>query len=88
MGEVSRPYNLRNVNYCQLVYGRAETENIAEVFSSVDPNAATELLRSWREEKLSTVLPDKLGGDTDLPRRVKRFVSMVVRELRGQKSKI
>ncbi len=75
--------NLRNVSYCQLVYGRAETANIAEVFSTVDPNAATELLRSWHQEKLSTALPDKLGADTNLPRRVKRFVSMVVRELRA-----
>jgi len=77
--------NLRNAGYCQVVYGGAEPEKIAEVFSSVAPKAATELLESWRQEKLSTSLPDKLGADRNLPRRVKPFMSMLVRELRGRK---
>jgi hypothetical protein len=77
--------NLRNASYCQVVYGGAEPEKIAEVFSSVDPKAATELLESWRQEKLSTSLPDKLGADRNLPRRVKPFMSMLVSELRGRK---
>jgi hypothetical protein len=77
--------NLRNTGYCQIVYGGAEPEKIAEVFSSVAPKAATELLESWRQEKLSTSLPDKLGADRNLPQRVKPFMSMLVSELRGRK---
>jgi len=76
--------NLRNRSYCQAIYGGTEPEKLAEVFSSVDPKAASELLESWRREKLSTALPDKLATDRDLPRRMKRFVSMLVIQLRRQ----
>jgi hypothetical protein len=75
--------NLRNRDYCRAVYGGAEVKKIADVFSSVDSTAAADLLRSWREERLSSGLPEKLGGATDLPRRAERFVSMVVRALQG-----
>ena len=78
--------NLRNPSYCQAVYGGTEPEKIAEVFSSVDAKAATDLLTNWREEKLTSALPEKLEGVTDLPRRVERFVSMVIKELRGERS--
>jgi hypothetical protein len=77
--------NLSNSRYCQTVYGGTEPEKIAEVFSSVAPKAARELLGSWRQEKLSTSLPDKLGADNNLPRRVEPFMRVLVNELRKPK---
>jgi len=74
--------NLRNASYCDVVYGSADPGKIAEVFSDVDPSAVAELLESWRREKLSTALPDKLGKANDLPSQVAPFVSMVFKELR------
>jgi hypothetical protein len=77
--------NLRNASYCQTVYGGTEPEQIAEVFSSVAPKAATDLLGNWRQEKLSVSLPDKLGADKNLPRRVKTFTRMLINELGKRK---
>ena len=77
--------NLRNASYCQTVYGGTEPEKIAEVFSSVAPKAATDLLGSWRQEKLSVSLPDKLRADKNLPRRVKTFTRMLINELGKRK---
>jgi hypothetical protein len=78
--------NLRNASYCQTVYGGTEPEKIAEVFSSVAPKAATDVLGSWRQENLSASLPDKLGADKNLPRRVKPFTRMLVNELQKRKN--
>ena len=77
--------NLRNASYCQTVYGGTEPEKIAEVFSSVAPDAAMDLLGSWRREKLSTSLPDKLGADKTIPRRVKSFTRMLLNVLRKRR---
>lgn len=74
--------NLQNASYCKTVYGGTDPERIAEVFSSVTPEAAMDLLGSWRREKLTTSLPDKLGADKHLPRRVKSFTRLLLAELR------
>ena len=73
--------NLRNANYCGVVYGGADVEKIAQAFSAVDPDDASELLQRWRQEKLSIALPQKLARLKDLPRRVARFAAMVITQL-------
>jgi hypothetical protein len=73
--------NLRNPNYTKTVYGGAEVEKIAQAFSAVDPDDVSDLLRCWRQEKLSIALPQKLAGLTDLPGKLQRFASMMITQL-------
>lgn len=69
--------NLRNASYCEVVYGAADPQSIAERFSTVDPNLPAQLLKSWRREKLSVRLPRKFESLNDLPRRLARFINVV-----------
>ena len=75
--------NLRNVSYCQTVYGGAEPIKIAARFSEVDPKAVRTLTKSLRREKLSTRIPQKVEKMSDLPQRLARFIGLASRELRN-----
>ena len=75
--------NLRNASYCQTVYGGTEPERIAARFSEVDANEVRTLEKDWRREKLSTRIPQKIEGMTDLPHRLARFIGVASRELRN-----
>ena len=68
--------NLKNANYCQVVYGGAEPQNIAHRFSTVDPALATQLLKRWRREKLWGRLPRKFESLRNLPQRLARFINI------------
>jgi hypothetical protein len=74
--------NLANSSYCQTVYGGIEPEQIAAVFSRVDPKAPAQLMKTWRREKLSTTIPQQLGRLENLPQRVAAFISLAAKELR------
>ena len=74
--------NLRNVSYCETVYGGSEPTRIAARFSEVDPKDVRTLMKSWRREKLSTRIPQKVEGMRDLPQRLARFIGVASRELR------
>ena len=73
--------NLRNARYCEVVYGGTKFQSIAERFSAVDPTAPAELLKVWRQDKISVRLPRKFERLTNLPRRLARFISVAFREL-------
>ena len=73
--------NLKNPGYCKTVYGGTEVEKIAQAFSTIDPDAVSDLLKRWRQEKLSIALPQKLAGLTDLPGKLQRFASMIITQL-------
>lgn len=77
-------FNLRNPSYYELVYGGADAQNIAERFSDVDASLPTQLLKSWRREKLSVRLPRKLENLEHLPHRLDRFVKVAFKVLRHQ----
>jgi len=74
--------NFANSSYCQTVYGGTEPEQIAAVFSRVDPKAPAQVMNTWRQEKLSTTIPQQLGRLEDLPQRVAAFISLAAKELR------
>ena len=76
--------NLRNASYCQTVYGGAEPTRIAARFSEVDPKAVRTLTKSWKREKLSTRIPQKVARMRDFPQRLARFIGMASRKLRNQ----
>jgi hypothetical protein len=73
--------NLNNRSYCETVYGGSDPDKIAKRFSYVDPKAVARLMRTWREDRISTRLPRKLRRLSDLPVKVARFLSVAVREL-------
>jgi hypothetical protein len=73
--------NLRNVSYCETVYGGTELKRIAERFSEVDPRVVGKLIKSWRRERLSTRIPRKVEVMGDLPQRLARYRAVVSREL-------
>jgi hypothetical protein len=66
--------NLNIADYCQVVYGGAEPQNIADRFSTVDPSLPTQLLKAWRREKHSNRLPRKYETLKDLPQQLMRFI--------------
>jgi hypothetical protein len=68
--------NLRNTSYCEVVYGGADTQSIAERFSAVDPKLPAQLLKSWRREKLSVRLPRKFERLKNLPQLLARFINV------------
>jgi len=74
--------NLRNTSYCDTVFGGKEPVKIVRRFSSVDPKTPAKLLKTWRQEKVSTQLPRKLVRLKSLPRKVARFLSVAVKELK------
>jgi hypothetical protein len=69
--------NLRNASYCEVVYGAADPQSIAERFSAVDPCLPAQLLKRWRREKLSVRLPRKFETLKNLPQRLARFINVV-----------
>lgn len=73
--------NLRNVSYGETVYGGVEPTRIAARFGEVDPKDVRTLIKSWRREKLSTRIPQKVEGMRDLPHRLSRFIGEASREL-------
>jgi hypothetical protein len=73
--------NLRNADYCETVYGGAEPQSIAERFSLVDPQVPSQLLESWRREKLHVRLPRKVERLTDFPQRLARFLDVAYTQL-------
>lgn len=73
--------NLRNVSYCQAVYGGGEPQKIAERFSVVDPRVPAQLLKTWRREKLLVRLPRKFESLRDLPQQLARFIGVAYTEL-------
>ncbi len=74
--------NLRNTSYCEIVYGGTTFQSIAERFSTVDPIAPAQLLKDWRQDKISVRLPRKFERLTSLPRRLARFIGVAFRELK------
>lgn len=74
--------NLTNASYCQTVYGGVEPEKIATVFSGIDPEDAARLIKTWRQEKLMTTIPQQLEKRKDFPQQVAAFISMAAKELR------
>jgi hypothetical protein len=74
--------NLTNRDYCEMVYGGSEPEQIADRFSRVDPEAPAKLLKSWRQESISHRMPRKIEKQKNLPKRVAGFIAMVMKELR------
>jgi hypothetical protein len=68
--------NLRNASYCEVVYGAADAQSIAERFSAVDPKLPAQLLKSWRREKLSVRLPRKFESLRNLPQLLARFINV------------
>lgn len=74
--------NLTNASYCRTVYGRIGPEELAAVFSRIDPKAPVQLMKTWRQEKLSTTIPQQLERLEDLPQRVAAFISLAAKELR------
>ena len=73
--------NLRNASYCEIVYGGTNFQCIAERFSAVDPNAPTQLLKNWRQGKISVRLPRKFERLTSLPQQLGRFIGVAFKEL-------
>jgi len=73
--------NLRNASYCETVYGGTDLQSIAERFSVVDPNAPKQLLKRWRQEKLSVRLPRKFARHKTLPPRLTQFIGIAFKEL-------
>jgi hypothetical protein len=73
--------NLRNASYCEIVYGGTNFQSIAERFSAVDPNAPTQLLKNWRQDKISVRLPRKFERLTSLPQQLGRFIGVAFKEL-------
>ena len=73
---------LTNASYCQTVYGGVEPEKIATVFSGIDPEDAARLIKTWRQEKLMTTIPQQLEKRKDFPQQVAAFISMAAKELR------
>ena len=76
--------NLRNANYCQVVYGAAEPQSIAQRFSAVDSRLPTQLLKSWRREKLWGRLPRRFESLKNLPQRLARFINIAFNVLQKQ----
>jgi hypothetical protein len=74
--------NLRNTSYCETVYGGTDFQSIADRFSAVDPSVPTQLLKGWRQEKLSVRLPRKFEREKSLPKRLARFIGVAFKELR------
>jgi hypothetical protein len=73
--------NLRNVRYCETVYGGNDFQRIADRFSAVDPSVPTQLLKSWRQDKLSVRLPRKFERHESLPQRLARFIGVAFKVL-------
>ena len=73
--------NLKNVSYCETVYGGVEPQNIADRFSAVDPRLPARLLKRWHEEKLSMRLPRKFENLKGLPQELARFIHVAYKEL-------
>jgi hypothetical protein len=80
--------NLTNPSYCQTVFGGVEPEKIAAVFSHVDPKAPVELMKTWRQEKLLTAIPQQLASLQNLPQQVAAFISLAAKQLRRKVQKI
>ena len=74
--------NLTNSSYCQTVYGGIEPEKIATVFSGVDPEVPARLMKTWRQEKLLTTIPQQLERLKNFPQQVAAFISVAAKELR------
>jgi hypothetical protein len=74
--------NLSNSSYCQTVYGGIEPEKIATVFSGVDPEVPVRLMKTWRQEKLLTTIPQQLERLKNFPQQVAAFISVAAKELR------
>ena len=73
--------NLRNASYCETVYGGTDFQKIADRFSAVDPSVPAQLLKGWRQEKLSVRLPRKFEREKSLPKRLARFIGVAFKEL-------
>ena len=73
--------NLRNDSYCETVYGGNDFQRIADRFSAVDPSVPTQLLKSWRQDKLSFRLPRKFERHESLPQRLARFIGVAFKVL-------
>jgi hypothetical protein len=73
--------NLNNTSYCETVYGGRESEKITKRFSKVDPKLATNLMKTWRADTISSKLSGKLEQLESLPRQVARFLSVAANKL-------
>jgi len=73
--------NLRNASYCETVYGGTDLQRIADRFSAVDPSVPTQLLKSWRRDKLSVRIPRKFERHDSLPQRLARFIGVAFKVL-------
>ncbi len=73
--------NLGNAHYCETVYGGRTPDKIAARFSDVDPKLVIQLMKTWRDDQISTRWPRKLKGLNTLPNQVVRFLAVAVRQL-------
>jgi hypothetical protein len=73
--------NLRNAGYCETVYGGNDCQRIADRFSEVAPSIPSQLLKHWRQDKLSVRLPRKFERHESLPQRLARFISVAFKVL-------
>jgi hypothetical protein len=71
--------NLTNSSYCQTVFGGIEPEKIAAVFSHVDPKAPAKLMKTWRQEKLLTAIPQQIESQKDFPQQLAAFISLAAK---------
>ena len=74
--------NLGNASYCEVVYGGADPQRIAERFSAVDPRLPAQLLKRWRREKLLVRLPHKFQSLKNIPQRLASFINVVFNAFR------
>jgi hypothetical protein len=81
-GHVCRDIDdLRNAGYCETVYGGNDCQRIADRFSEVDPSVPSQLLKNWRQDKLSVRLPRKFERHESLPQRLARFIGVAFKVL-------
>lgn len=74
--------NLGNTAYCEVVYGGAGPQRIAERFSAVDPRLPARLLKRWRRERLLVRLPRKFQSLRNIPQRLASFINVVFNAFR------
>jgi hypothetical protein len=76
--------NLKNTSYCETVYGGTGLQRIAERFSAVDRRLPTQLLKTWRRDKLLVRLPRKFESLKNLPHRLAGFIKVVFKVLQKE----
>ena len=71
--------NLKNLEYCQTVFGGPGEDRIAERFCQVDPVLPAKVMQNWKKDRATTRLPRKLERLKDLPSRLETVVRAACR---------